>query len=129
MFGPACPVKLLKRYLAHFSIPSSFRDLFFSPMSRGNNSFKLVSQDEPISYTTIKEAFRKDLRSVGVDPSTFGFYSLCSRGATSPAYNGVSDSVFQWLGRWKSELSFVISPNTLSLFVLCRVGSPQAVPK
>ena len=79
--------------------------------------------------TTIREAFRKDLRSVGVDPSTFGFYSLCSRGATSAAYNGVSDSVFQWLGHWKSELSFVISPNTLSLYVLCRVGSRQAVPK
>ena len=78
MFGPACPVKRLKRYLAHFSIPSSSRDLSFSPMSRGNISFKLVSQEEPVSYTTIREAFRKDLRSVGVDPSTFGFYSLRS---------------------------------------------------
>ena len=105
MFGPACPVKPLKRYLAHFSIPSSSRDLISSPMSRGNNSFKLVSQDEPISYTTIREASRKDLTSVGVDPSTFGFYSLRSRGATSAAYNGVSDSVFQWLGRWKSVLA------------------------
>ena len=77
-------------------------------MSRGNSSFKLVSQDEPISYTTIREAFRKDLRSVGVDPSTFGFYSLRSRGATSAAYNGVSDSVFQWLGRWRSVLSWAL---------------------
>ena len=105
MFGPACPVKLLKRYLVHFSIPSSSRDLIFSSMSRGNNSIKLVSQDEPISYTTMREAFRKDLRSVGVDPSTFGFYSLRSRGATSDAYNGVSDSVFQWLGHWRSVLA------------------------
>ena len=62
----------------------------------------LVSQDKPISYTTIREAFRKDLRSVGVDPSTCGFYSLCSRGATSAAYNWVSDSVFEWLSHWKS---------------------------
>ena len=88
-----------------FFHPSSSRDLIFRPMSRGNSSFKLVSQDEPISYTTIREAFRKDLRSVGVDSSTFGFYSLRSRGATSAAYNGVSDSVFQWLGRWKSVLA------------------------
>ena len=88
-----------------FFHPSSSRDLIFRPMSRGNSSFKLVSQDEPISYTTIREAFRKDLRSVGVDPSTFGFYSLRSWGATSAAYNGVSDSVFQWLGRWKSVLA------------------------
>ena len=68
-------------------------------MSRGNNSFKLVFHDEPISYTTIREALRKDLRIVGVDTSTFGFYSLRSRGATFAAFNGVSDSVFQWLGR------------------------------
>ena len=105
MFVPACPVKLLKRYLVHCSIPSSSRDLIFSSMSRGNNSIKLVSQDEPISCITIREAFRKDLRSVGVDSSTFGFYSLRSRGATSAAYNGVSDSVFQWLGRWRSVLA------------------------
>ena len=64
--GPACPVKLLKTYLAHFSIPSSSRDLIFRPISRGKNSFKLVSQDKPISYTTIRAAFRRDLRSVGV---------------------------------------------------------------
>ena len=105
MFGPSCPVKLLKRYLVHFSIPSSSRNLIFSSMSRGNKSIKLVSQDEPISYTTIGEAFRKDLRSVGVDPSTFGFYSLRSIWASSAAYNGVSDSVFQWLGRWRSVLA------------------------
>ena len=88
-----------------FFHPSSSRDLIFSPMSRENNSFKLVSQDEPISFTTIREAFRKDLRSVGINPSSFGFYSLRSRGATSAGYNGVSDSVFQWLARRKSVLA------------------------
>ena len=67
-----------------FFHPSSSRDLIFRPMSRGNSSFKLVSQDEPISYTTIREAFRKDLRSVGVDSSNFGFYSFRSRGAIWP---------------------------------------------
>ena len=73
-------------------------------MSRRNN-FKLVSQDKPVSYTTVREAFRKDLRIVGIDTSTSGFYSLRSRGATSAAYNGVSNSVFQWLGRWRSVLA------------------------
>ena len=102
--GPACPVKLLKTYLARFSIPSSSRDLIFRPISRGKNSFffKLVFQDRPISYTTIREAFRKDLRSVGVDPSSFSFHSLRSGGATSAANNGVSDRVFKRHGHWKS---------------------------
>ena len=84
IFGTACPVKLLKRYLAHFSIPSSSRDLIFSPMSWGNNSFKLVSQDKPISYTTIREAFRKEypfleffqktLKDTFISPSFFLIY-------------------------------------------------------
>ena len=78
--------------------------IFPSPLAPGI-SFKLVSRNEPFSYNTIREAFRKDLRIVEVDPSTFGFYSLRSRGATSAAYNGVSDSMFQWLGRWKSVLA------------------------
>ena len=59
--GPACPLKLLERYLAHFFILRGSRDPIFSPMSSENNSFKLVSRDKPISYTTIREAFRKDL--------------------------------------------------------------------
>ena len=92
--SPACPFKLLKRYLAHFSIPSRSRDDIFRPISGGKNFLKLVSQDKPISYTTIREAFCKDLRSVGVDPSTFGFHSLRSGGATFAANNGVSDRVF-----------------------------------
>ena len=99
---PACLVKLLKTYLAHFSIPSSSRDVIFRPISGGKNSFKLVSQDKPISYTTIREAFRKDLRNIEVDPSSFGFHSLRSGGATSAANNGVSHRVFQRHGRWKS---------------------------
>ena len=90
------------RSTAHFSILSSARDDIFRPISRGKNFFKLVSQDKPISYTTITEAFCKDLRSVGVDPSTFGFHSLRLGGATSAANNGVSDRVFQRHGRWKS---------------------------
>ena len=100
--GPACPFKLLKSCLTHFSIPASSRDLIFRPISRGKNSFKLVSQDKPISYPTIREAFRRDMRSVGVDPSTFGFHSLGLGGATSAANHGVSDRVFQSHGRWKS---------------------------
>ena len=100
--SPAGPFKLLKRYLAHFSIPSSSRDDIFRPISEGKNFFKVVSQDKPISYTTVREAFCKDLRSLRVDPSTFGFHPLHLGGATFAANNGVSDGVFQRHGRWKS---------------------------
>ena len=74
-------------------------------MSRGNNSFKLVPHDEPISYTTIREAFRKDLGIVGLTLPFLAFIPCVREGSTSAAYNGVSDSVLQWLGRWKSVLA------------------------
>ena len=70
----------LRGTLLIFPSPLALRISFLAPCLAGNNSFKLVSQDKLISYTTIREAFRKDLRSAGVDSSTFGFCSLRSRG-------------------------------------------------
>lgn len=98
----ACPVKLLKRYLSTFNISPDFRDLIFRPISRGKGSCKLVAPDRPISYSSIREAFKRDLKSVGADPSKFGLHSLRSGGATMAANSGVNDRVFQRHGRWKS---------------------------
>ena len=98
----ACPVKLLKRYLTEFQIPPDSRDLIFSPISKGNNFCKLVVPDKPISYGTIRNSFRRDLKNIGADPSKFGLHSLRSGGATMAANNGISDRVFQRHGRWKS---------------------------
>ena len=98
----ACPVKLLKRYLTEFQIPPDSRDLIFRPISKGKNFCKLVVPDKPISYGTIRQSFRRDLKNIGTDPSKFGLHSLRSGGATMAANNGVSDRVFQRHGRWKS---------------------------
>lgn len=98
----ACPVKLLKRYLSTFNISPDSRDLIFRPISRGKGSCKLVAPDRPISYSSIREAFKRDLKSVGADPSKFGLHSLRSGGATMAANSGVNDRVFQRHGRWKS---------------------------
>ena len=68
----------------------------------GKSSCKLVSPDKPISYSSIRDGFRRDLKNIGVDPSKFGLHSLRSGGATSAANNGVNDRVFQRHGRWKS---------------------------
>ena len=92
----------LRAALHIFPSPLAPEISFLDPSLGGKNSFKLVSQDKPISYPTIREAFRRDMRSVGVDPSTFGFHSLGLGGATSAANHGVSDRVFQSHGRWKS---------------------------
>ena len=98
----ACPVELLRRYLAKFKITPNSKELIFKPISRGKGCCKLVAPDKPISYSTIRGAFRRDLLSLGVEPSKFGLHSLRSGGATMAANNGVNDRIFQRHGRWKS---------------------------
>ena len=41
----------------------------------------------------MREAFKRDLKGIGADPSKCGPHSLRSGGATMSAYSGVSDSV------------------------------------
>ena len=78
----ACPVELLNRYLAMFKIPPHSKYFIFRPISRGKGCCKLVAPDKPISYSTIRGAFRRDLQSLGVEPSKFGLHSLRSGEAT-----------------------------------------------
>ena len=87
---PACPVKLLKKYLAKFEIPPDSRGLIFRPISKGKDSCKMIAPDKPISYSTMRQAFRRDLKAIGADPSKFGLHSLRSGGATMAANSGVS---------------------------------------
>ena len=77
----ACPVSLLKRYLDKFLITPNSRDLISKPISKGKGFCKLVSPDKPISYSCIRDGFRRVLKKVGVDPSKFGLHSLRSGGA------------------------------------------------
>ena len=100
--SPACLVSLLKRYLDKFRIPPNSRDLIFKAISRGKAFCKLVTPDKPISYSCIRDGFRRDLKNIGVDPSKFGLHSLRSGGATWAANNGINDRIFQRHGRWKS---------------------------
>ena len=85
-----------------FKFPPDSRDLIFRPISKGKDSCKLIAPDKPISYSTMRQAFRRDLKTIGADPSKFGLHSLLSDGATMAANSGVSDRVFLRYGRWKS---------------------------
>ena len=146
--SPACPVKLLKKYLSKFKIPPDSRDLIFRPISKGKDSCKMIAPNKPISYSTMRQAFRRDLKTTGADPSKFGLHSLRSGGATMAANSGVSDRVFQRHGRWKSgqakdiyvdddldqrlPCKFVVSIyHAFAQFfvILHRGGSRQALPK
>ena len=76
--SPACPVRLLKKYLTKLQIPPDSRNLIFRPISKGKDSCKLIAPDKPISYSTMRHAFRRDLKTTGADPSKFGLHSLRS---------------------------------------------------
>ena len=88
----ACPVKLFKKYLTKFQISPDSRDLIFTDVSKGKDSCKLIAPDKDISYGTMRETFRRDLKTVGADPSKFGLHSLRLSNATTGAYRGVSDT-------------------------------------
>ena len=62
----------------------------------------MIAPDKSVSYGTMREAFRRDLKTVGADPFKFGLHSLLSGGTTTAANSGDSDRVFQRHGRWKS---------------------------
>ena len=79
------------------------KDFIFKPISKGEGSCKLVARNKPISCSTMKGVFRRDLQSLGVEPSKFGLHSLRSGEATMVANSGVNDRVFQQNGRWKWE--------------------------
>ena len=100
--SPACPVKFLKKYLAKSKIPPDSRDLIFRPISKGKEYCTLIAPNKPISYNTMRQAFRRDLKTIGADPSKFGLHSLRSGGAATAANIGVSDRVTQRHGGWKS---------------------------
>ena len=58
----ACPVVLLKRYLAMSKMPPDSKDFIFKPISKGKGSYKLVAPDKPISYSTTRGTFRRDFK-------------------------------------------------------------------
>ncbi|CAH3044439.1 unnamed protein product, partial [Pocillopora meandrina] len=82
------PVKLRNFSMYVLSFASFFRFDDVSRIRRRKGSCKLVAPDKPISYSTIRGAFRWDLQSLGVEPSKLGLHSLRS---TMIANNGVND--------------------------------------
>ena len=56
-----------------------------------------------ITYSTLRELFKRKLMEVGHSPDKFGLHSLRARGATTAANAGVQDRLFKRHGRWRSK--------------------------
>ena len=65
-------------------------------------SYKLKGST-PLSYTRMREVIHSNLKSLGLDTSTFGLHSFRAGGATHAANAGVSDRLFKRHGRWKTD--------------------------
>lgn len=68
-----------------------------------SDTYKLRTENTPLSYTRSREIFIKRLQALGLDYKRFGLHSLRAGGASAAAKAGLSDRLFQRHGRWKSE--------------------------
>ena len=88
--------------MSRLNIDPHSDELIFRQLVKTKSSYKMVSKDKPISYSTFRAHLSKSLRCVVPDPSVYGTHSFRSGGASTAANSGVGDRVFQRHGRWKS---------------------------
>ena len=106
-----CPVAAVLSYLA--IRPSSPSPLFIHEEGR------------PLSRTTLVSEVRLALQSTGWDISRFNGHSFRIGAATTAASRGLSDSLIQILGRWKSSafLGYLKSPKEQLIAVARRLSN------
>ena len=98
-----CPVNILRRHLTEVErYPIDSSHYIFRPLSKCRAGHKLVSVNKPISYSSIRDYFKRSFKVVVLDVSQFGTYSLRAGGASAAANAGVQDRLFQRHGRWKT---------------------------
>lgn len=97
-----CPVAMLERYLRVAQIPVSSTEFLFRSITRTKTGEKLRASGK-LSYSTLRELFKKKLTELGYPAIEFGLHSLRAGGATAAANAGVPDRLFKRHGRWRSD--------------------------
>ena len=97
-----CPVAMLETYLLRTGMAWTDERLLFRPICKTRKMEKL-RESGSVSYSCLRELFRKKLRELDYDPDRFGLHSLRAGGATASANNGVPDHLFKRHGRWKTD--------------------------
>ena len=99
---PTCPVAMLERYMAVADIALANEVFLFRGICKTTGGEKLKASG-PLSYTTVREFFRKKLVDLGHSPDGFGLHSLRAGGASAAAQAGIPDRPIKQHGRWSSE--------------------------
>ena len=97
-----CPVAMLERYMQSTSMAPHDQRFLFRPI-QSTRKGEFLRDTGKISYSCLRDLFRKKLSDLGFPPNEFGLHSLRAGGATAAANAKVPDRMFKRHGRWKSE--------------------------
>jgi len=87
-----------------FKIDPLSDQFIFRRLIKTKKSYKLASNNKPISYSTFRDHMRKTLRGFAPDPQVYGTHSFQSGGEGICCGSVIVACliVFQRHGRWKS---------------------------
>ena len=97
-----CPVNMVERYMAMAGVDPASEQFLFRGITNTKTGEKLRPSGG-LSYSTLRELFKKKLSELGYPSEEFGLHSLRAGGASAAANAGVPDRLFKKHGRWKSE--------------------------
>lgn len=123
-FSSRCPVAMLEQYMTKGKIPVDDKECLFRGIINTKRGERLRTSGS-LSYTTMRELFKKKLMEFGHPAEEFGLHSLRAGGATAAARAGVPDRLFKRHGRWKSETAkdgYVEDPAENRLAVSRNIG-------
>ena len=97
-----CPVAMIEHYMKTTGMSWEDERFLFRPIQTTKKGQRLRESGK-ISYSCLREAFKKKITVLGLPPGEFGLHSLRAGGATAAANAKVLDRCFKRHGRWKSE--------------------------
>ena len=97
-----CPVALLESYMKQTRMSWEDNRFLFRPIQKTKKGEMLRGSGQ-ISYSCLRDLFRKKLDCLGFPSGDFGLHSLRAGGASAAANAKVPDRLFKRHGRWRSE--------------------------
>ena len=97
-----CPVRMLERYIRMANIKLDSSGFLFRQITKTKKG-EYLKEGGALSYTTMRELFKKKVKELGYPAEVFSLHSLRAGGALAAANAGVSDHLFKRHGRWRSE--------------------------
>ena len=84
---------MFERYMARTATPHEDQCFLFRPIQKTKHCEELQGTGK-ISYTCLRDLFRKKLSSLGYNVKDFGLHSLRAGGATAAANTKVPERLF-----------------------------------